>query len=81
MNINVSICYFSSFALLQTHPEAFLSFQNDIGLQSELALAQIRINTEIPQNSRQDDLQLQHGVFATFEHNYQLEHLYTIKNI
>lgn len=44
--------------------EAFRTLEDDVGLKSEIRLFDVRLDTEVPHNCGQDDLQLEHGVFA-----------------
>lgn len=58
------------FAGLQAYFKSFGTFQNNICLQFEVRFFKVGVNSEVSQNSREDDLQLQHGVFTTYNKPY-----------
>lgn len=45
--------------------EALGSLEDDVSLEPEVFLLHARLNTEVPEDRRQENLQLEHGVFAT----------------
>ena len=51
---------------LQLDLEAFSTFQDDVSLQSEVALFDGRLDSEVPQDRREEDFQLQHCVFTSY---------------
>lgn len=63
---NSSLGLDSGFPWLQSDLESFGTFQDDISLQPEVRLLEVRPDSEIPQDGGEDDLQLEHGVFASY---------------
>lgn len=51
---------------LQPDLEALRAFEDDVGLESEIGLLDVRLDAVVPHNRGQDDLQLEHGVFAAY---------------
>lgn len=49
---------------LQPDFEALRAFKDDVGLESEIGFFDVRLDAEVSHNRGQDNLQLEHGVFA-----------------
>lgn len=50
---------------LQPDLEALRTLEDDVGLKPEIRLFDVRLDTKVSHNCGQNDLQLEHGIFAT----------------
>lgn len=53
------------FSRFHSDLEALGTLEDDIGLESEVGFLDVRLDAEVPHHRGQDDLQLEHSVFAS----------------